>query len=145
MSLAGLTTKEMYFIIGALRRVFGRSELRREVLREVRVEEPKILKNGKKSDKPRISYKCQLCGASAGGAKNKSRAHIQVDHIVPVIPPGKTYSDMTFDEIILRLFTTKDNLQAICSVCHEAKTAVERAERVRRRKEKKENELSTNG
>lgn len=132
-----MTKKERNLIIGALRRVFGRSEVRRDLLRSVRVEEPKNKKDQTLAAKPLVSYICALCGAKAAGARNKTRPHINIDHIDPVVPVGKTYDDMTWDEIIARMFCAPERLQPICSDCHTKKTKEELRHRVAKRKERK--------
>ena len=52
-----------------------------------------------------------------------SRRGIQCDHIIPV------GSFDNWDSYIARLFTTVDNLQILCTVCHRKKTNIENANR----------------
>jgi hypothetical protein len=50
---------------------------------------------------------------------------MEVDHEDPVIPPDKTLEDMSWDEIIDRIWCDERNLRAICKECHRAKTKKE--------------------
>jgi 5-methylcytosine-specific restriction endonuclease McrA len=52
---------------------------------------------------------------------------VQVDHILAVVCPKKGF--VSWDEYIARLFCDKENLQVLCSSCHDIKTAEERGER----------------
>jgi 5-methylcytosine-specific restriction endonuclease McrA len=49
-----------------------------------------------------------------------------VDHIKPVVDPNVGFT--TWDDFIERLFCEADNLQVLCKVCHDEKTAKEKAE-----------------
>lgn len=57
---------------------------------------------------------------------------MQVDHILPVVEPGVGF--VSWDTYIERLFCEQDNLQAICTTCHDAKTKAERPVKVRKKK-----------
>ena len=63
-------------------------------------------------------YECALCHEIVG---NK---HIKVDHIDPVIDPNVGF--ISYDEFIRRLFVELPGYQAICTYCHDKKTASER-------------------
>lgn len=64
---------------------------------------------------------CVLCG---------SRTKLYADHINPVVDPKVGFT--TWDNYIQRLFN--EPLQAICAICHKAKSKIETAERAKRRK-----------
>ena len=51
------------------------------------------------------------------------KGEVVADHIVPVIDPVKGFE--TWDIYYKRLFTTRDNLQALCVNCHKNKTEEE--------------------
>jgi len=48
---------------------------------------------------------------------------VNVDHVKPVVDPKVGFT--TWDDFILNLFCTKDNLQVLCSKCHDIKTKME--------------------
>ena len=54
---------------------------------------------------------------------------INIDHIKPVIPLNKKTEDMSWDEIIKRLFCPIFNLQVLCVDCHHEKSSKEKSER----------------
>lgn len=64
-------------------------------------------------------YRCALC-LGAFPAKD-----VQVDHIEPIIDPAVGFT--TWDDVVNRMFCEKQNLQCLCTECHKAKTAQERA------------------
>ena len=69
----------------------------------------------------RVSFKCQLCGTA--GLKQKE---VAVDHVIPVVDlEGWT----NWEDFINRLYCEQDNLQLICNVCHDKKSATENSER----------------
>ena len=49
---------------------------------------------------------------------------IEIDHISPVVDPLLGF--LSWDIFIKNLYCSKDNLQAICKVCHRQKTKKER-------------------
>ena len=107
-------------ILQALKRCFSRSATHRSVL--VRSIHPTV--TGPRGGK---QYTC------AGCLKTFGQGGVQVDHIKPVIPVNKKARNMSWNEIIDRLFCNVENLQVLCKRCHKAKTEVER----RQRKKKK--------
>jgi 5-methylcytosine-specific restriction endonuclease McrA len=68
-------------------------------------------------------YTCAICG------KAFPPSNVQVDHVDPVIPVDRAATDMSWDELINRVFTTEDNLQVICKPDHKKKSALENKER----------------
>lgn len=113
-----ITAKERGLIKGAIRRAFSRSDLRQKIMARARIEH---------SDpaKPRCKkwIKCEVCKSPSPEWSS------DVDHIDPLIPIGKTMAEMSMDELIDRTWCPEENLQAICSDCHDVKTKKEREER----------------
>lgn len=109
-------------IRGALRRVFSRSPVVREVLMKNRREVPKYRKDGTRAKRDAVQYQCNLCNEWVGSTK------IAVDHIEPVISVDEGFID--FNTFIERLFCDADNLQPICETCHRLKTNAERIARL---------------
>jgi 5-methylcytosine-specific restriction endonuclease McrA len=109
-------------IRGAIRRVFSRSPIVREVLMEGRREIPKFNKDGSRSKKDAVQYQCQICSSWVSSTK------IAVDHIDPVISVDDGFVD--WNTFVERLgFENKKNLQRICDDCHNKKTNAERFKR----------------
>lgn len=116
--------KERNLVKGALRRVFSRSELRREILAKA------IIPNMHDPERPRVTKwaMCEEC-------RQFEPAYLmQVDHILPVIPLDKSLDDMTWDEVIDNLWCNPANLSVKCKKCHKAKSKEENAERRRIKK-----------
>ena len=111
-----MTAKERNLLVGAIRRVFSRSDIRREVLESVKVVMHHDVTH------PRVKHwsRCPLC------KKIAPRYLFAVDHIDPLVPLDKTLIDMRWDEVIDRMWCEKRNLQPICKKCHSVKTAHER-------------------
>jgi 5-methylcytosine-specific restriction endonuclease McrA len=109
-------------IRGALRRVFSRSPVIREVLFKVRREVPKYNKDGSRAKKDAVQYRCNVCLQYVGSTK------VAVDHVTPVVSVDDGFVD--FNTFIQRLFCNEDNLQVICDECHTTKTNSERIERL---------------
>lgn len=114
-----LTKKEQGLIKGALRRIFSRSDLRKQVL------ELSALKGFLDARRPRVKKwsRCQRC------LEIVPQYLMEVDHVEPVVPVGSSLSDMTVDRLIDNIWCTKSNLQVICKVCHKIKTLAEAKER----------------
>lgn len=94
---------DIKFIMKSLRRGFLRYPSRREALNRAR-------RTGNK-------FECCKCLGLF------SRRGIQCDHIIPV----GSFDNWT--DYIFRLFTTVDNLQILCTLCHRKKTNLENAGR----------------
>jgi 5-methylcytosine-specific restriction endonuclease McrA len=119
------TFNQVAAIRGALRRVFSRSPIVRQVMSKVRREVPKLNKDGSRAKKDAVQYQCSACREWI-----KSTA-ISVDHVVPVI--GVDEGFVNWDEFVARLFCGEDNLQVVCDTCHRAKTNSERNARLGKR------------
>lgn len=109
-------------IRGALRRTFSRSPVIRDVLFKVRREIPKYNKDGSRSKKDAVQYRCNACNTYVGSTK------VSVDHINPVVSVSEGFID--FNTFIARLFCDASNLQVICDSCHNVKTQSERISRL---------------
>ena len=113
-----LSYKIRALICGEIRRTWTRySHERNEVIKNARVEVPRVNKDGQVSVRCGISYRCASC------AELFPRDAIQVDHIQPVNslpewPPGNG----TWDIWLLRLFCEVENLRCLCKPCHVIKT-----------------------
>lgn len=123
-----MTKKERGLIMGALRRVFSRSALRLSVIEEVTSE---LYKD---STRPRVTKWCR-CNMCEGMIP---RYLMVVDHIIPVIPVEIAADQLSFDEIIERMWCDKSNLQGVCKECHDKKSAEERTLRIVYRKKRKQ-------
>lgn len=72
-------------------------------------------------------YLCNSCKENVPNStvvNGKRVKNIQVDHRNPVVDPLKGFT--TWDEFISRLFCEKENLQVLCSACHNFKSQQER-------------------
>ena len=103
-------------IKGALRRVFTRTPLVREVLEESVHPTKKGVRGGKQ-------YVCAECKNAFPGNQ------VQADHRIPVVPLDKTIHDLDYNQIVERIFCKKQNLQVLCKDCHKEKSAEERKAR----------------
>lgn len=119
----GLTAKDRGLIKGAVRRAFARSELRRSVLADAKVEH---------SDptRPRVKtwYKCEECNGRF------AQHQLEIDHVSPVVPVDKTLAEMSWDDLINRTWCDKMGLQVLCEECHDKKSADERKQRKEHKK-----------
>lgn len=118
-----ITPRERGLLKGALRRVFSRSELRRAVI------EAAIVEHSDPS-RPRVKKwcKCAVCG------QPEAKSYTTVDHILPVIPLDSSFEELGLDGTVDRLWCVESNLQAICVVCHDEKTKLERKSRKKKGK-----------
>lgn len=108
------TPKERGLIKGALRRVFSRSEARRSAL-------ARAITKHYDPDRPRVTKwgVCEDC-------KNKTPAYLlEVDHMVPVVPINSSLEDMSWDDLMERLWCPESNLKILCKACHRAKSSYE--------------------
>jgi len=67
------------------------------------------------------SYNCRECDNVF------PRKLVHVDHVDPVIEPGKGF--ISWDVYIERLFVKADRLQILCKGCHKGKTQIENKRR----------------
>jgi len=111
------------FIKSALRRAMW--PVKYQCLRNAYVQDGVNPKTGRRIKQ----YRCNLC------KELFMQKELKVDHIDPVVCPLAGW--VSWDVYISRLFCELDNLQAICTTCHDAKSAKERVIRDRVRKAKK--------
>ena len=109
-------------IRGALRRTFARSPLVIEKVQESRREEPRFNKDGSRHKKNWVKRQCEVCSEWV------KSGDINIDHITPVISVEEGKTD--WNTFVDRLFCDKENLQRICSNCHDSKTQIERIGRL---------------
>ena len=105
------------FIKGGLRTLSRKWPPKYEALRRANVGERLDPATGKES----FRYKC------AGCANVFKQKDVQVDHIEPVVSTIEGFTD--WNEYIMRMFCEVDNLQVLCSDCHNTKTQNERKQR----------------
>lgn len=117
--------KERNLLKGAIRRIFSRSELRKQIL------DKSLVKDYLDPSRKRVTRwsKCPEC------EKLTPTYLMQVDHEVPIIRPTETLEALSWDEVVDRVWCDERNLRAICVDCHKVKTKVENAERRRLKKE----------
>ena len=77
-------------------------------------------KTNKASGRMAKHYKCAACKKQFPSSK------VQVDHIDPVVSPTDGFT--SWDDYIERLYCEKENLQVLCTTCHDKKTLKERNE-----------------
>jgi 5-methylcytosine-specific restriction endonuclease McrA len=123
-----ISVKEWNLLKGAIRRVFSRSDLRRQALQ-------RTLIDFKDPNRPRVTKWswCQECGLIEPTYK------MDVDHIVPVIPLDSSMKDMSLDELVDRIWCSIEGLRVLCKSCHDDKTAIENKVRREFKKQKKVN------
>jgi 5-methylcytosine-specific restriction endonuclease McrA len=121
-----ITPKEWGLLKGALRRVFARSELHAEAVKLTRID-------FKDLTRPRVTKwsRCMECKLPTPTYK------IEVDHLKPVVPLNKEFSQMSLDEAVNNLWCPISDLQGLCHTCHNVKTKQERLERKRLKGAKK--------
>lgn len=121
------SNKERNLIKGALRRVFSRSELRRQA------QDAALLKDYHDPSRKRVTRwgKCSSC------QKLEPLYLLVVDHKEPVVPIDSSLDEMDWNTVVDRLWCDEKNLQAICKPCHHSKSALETKERAKIKKLKK--------
>jgi len=109
-----MDNKDHYRVLSAIKRTFSRS--RTALAARQAAKYPR-----KKGPRGGAQFKCSDCNKPFG------QKGIQVDHIEPVVPIGKTSREMTWDELVDRLYCDIENLQVLCTKCHKKKSAEERS------------------
>lgn len=110
----GLWTEARY-------RSFVKSLLRQGTMKWGPIQECKKLARVKRG-----LYECAGCGEHVPPTVKEGRTskkNIHVDHINPVVPVQEGFT--TWDDCIEGMFSELDNLQLLCSKCHEEKSAGE--------------------
>lgn len=117
-------------VLGGIRRAYRVSPQMKDTLDAARVElPPALLKSGKPGKRNRVRFRCAMCGGLF------SSKNVQVDHIEPATPLGRTIAEMSWDEVVEGIFCGVENLQVLCSTpksknnglpsCHAKKSAEE--------------------
>lgn len=111
--------KERNLLKGAIRRVFSRSDLRRQVI------ETAVIEGYSYPGRPRVTKwcKCTYCGNPT------PKYQVEVDHVEPVVPIDKRLEDMTWDDLVNRIWCEINNLKVCCKPCHKEKSKAEGKER----------------
>ncbi len=117
--------KERSLVKGAIRRVFSRSEERRNAIASATIFFQDI-------NRPRVTrwVVCSNCGQIFPAYQ------AEVDHKEPVVPLNKSLDDMSWDELVSRLWCESDNLAVLDKDCHKEKSKAETKERKRIKNEK---------
>lgn len=114
----------------AIRKVWHRHPAREQALEAAFMSVQEYKKNGEPKKNRSQYWICKLCDQRCKKQKSSLYPQIHVDHIDPVVPLEGPISWHTY---IQRLFFSGyDNLQAICTTCHKAKTKEENAQRRRK-------------
>ena len=118
-----LTPKDRGMVKGAIRRAFSRSELRRSVLQDAKISHTD-------PSRPRVKtwYACAKC------SRPFAQHELEVDHIEPIIPVDTALEHMSWDTLVNNTWCDKKKLQVLCESCHDAKSAIERAQRKEHKK-----------
>lgn len=114
---------EKNLVKGALRRVFSRSELRKQIIEANVIHNVNPLRPKVK----RWAY-CSSCGII------DAVSNFEVDHIEPFVPLDTAFVDMEWDDVFDRLWCDPSNLQCVCADCHRIKSAAETKERKQNKK-----------
>lgn len=117
--------KERNLVKGAIRRVFSRSDLRKVALDANAVDY-------KDPARPRVTafVYCSVCGLIF------PRYLADVDHVLPIVPVDKSLEEMSWTELVDRVWCDLDNLQILDEDCHSQKSKLENQERRRLKKER---------
>lgn len=121
-----ITNKERGLLKGAIRRVFSRSDLRKEALDAVTIEHTD-------TSRPRVK-KWAVCPECK---QYTPKYLMQVDHQEPIVPIDSSLEEMSWDEVVNRVWCERFNLRALCKPCHNVKTKDENKQRRRLKKERK--------
>ena len=105
------------FITSTLRGGFRKYPIKYETLKSASVGKKINVKTNRMAE----HFTCNSC-KQAFPAKD-----VNVDHVEPVVCPFTGFVD--WDTYISRLYCDGENLQILCSSCHDIKTAEERIER----------------
>lgn len=105
------------FIVSALRGAFRRYPTKHEVLKAAFVGK----KVNKKTNRLSAHYVCNGC------KQEYPTSEVNVDHINPVVSVEDGFT--SWDNFIANLFCSSEDLQVLCTECHDKKTKQENKER----------------
>lgn len=109
-----------------MRRIFSRSDLRKQVLESQSIE----YTDSKRTRVTKWGW-CAECGEFT------PKYLLEVDHVSPVIRLEESLENLTLDELANRIWCEVENLRALDKECHKAKTKIENKERREFKKGKK--------
>lgn len=121
------SSKERGLLKGAMRRVFSRSDLRKTAIAKT------VIIGYVNKDRPRVK-KWSICNNCL---QDIPTYQMEVDHVEPLIPLNRSLEDMSWEEVVDRLWCEESNLVAICKDCHKDKTKREAKQRREYKKGKK--------
>lgn len=104
-------------------RSFIRSQLRAATMRWGPISS--CLRDARVSRGMYLCAGCQKEVPPTTKAGRKRVKNIHVDHIKPIVDPAVGF--VSYDMLIERMFSEKDNLQVLCNDCHTEKTNKEKA------------------
>lgn len=67
----------------------------------------------------------------------EAKSNVQVDHVLPVIAVTETLEDLSWDDLVNRIWCPESNLKVVCKPCHQIKTKLENKARREFKKERK--------
>ena len=102
------------FITGVLRSGFRKFPAKYETLKAASVGKKVNVKTNRIAE----HFKCAVC------KKDYPAKEVNVDHNDPVVCPIEGF--INWDVYIKRMFCGKENLQVLCTTCHDLKSAEER-------------------
>lgn len=109
-------------------------------LRQISMRWGPINEAKKKANLRRGIYLCAGCNEEIPTSirvDGKRKNNIHVDHIKPIVDPTKGWE--SWDDTIERMFCETDNLQVLCTECHDVKSNEEKAQAKLRREQEKLN------
>ena len=124
-----ITPKEHVLIMGAIRRIYSRSELRRGAI--LVSSAPDFMD----MTRPRVK-KWSICPKCQQFIPTYL---MEVYHVSPVVPLDKTLQEMSWEELINNIWCEPSNLIALCKPCHLTKSTIENSIRRDNKREKRSN------
>lgn len=121
-----LTKKDLNLIKSSIRRVFSRSDLRRQAIALTEIDYSD-------SRRPRVTKWC-MCPSCKTPTP---RYLMECDHVLPICKITETLDNIGLDELADRVWCPLDNLQGKCKPCHKVKSKLENSERRAHKKKQK--------
>lgn len=115
-------------------RSFIRSQLRAATMRWGPIADS--LKTARTGRGEYLCAQCQQIVPASIKVNGRRTKNVHVDHINPIIDPDVGFT--TYDDLIERMFCEANNLQVLCTECHDIKTNDEKARAKARRLKEKE-------
>lgn len=127
MKNSRISARERGLIKGAVRRVFSRSDLRKEAVESAKIEHSDPKRRTKKW------IRCKEC------QQPTPLWLAEADHVLPIVPVDSSLEEMSWDTLVNNLWCDIKLLDILCKPCHTVRTQAQNAERRRIKKEKKKN------